>query len=85
MELFTALLEPLFNATNELNGKKNTTISKVLPMIPILLSYYNGDKSADEEHAREFRTKISQSLRKRFALTDKCILYGIATLLDPRF
>ena len=85
MKIFTALLEPLFNATNELSAEKHTTISKVLPMIQIMLSYYNGDASTDEEHTREFRTKISQSLRKRFSWTDKCKLYGLATLLDPIF
>ena len=90
MRIFTELLKPLYDATNELNGEKVTTISKVIPMIQILFNYYEEDRFPEDddatlEHKRVFRTKNFESLKKRFAWTEKNKLYGISTLMDPRF
>ena len=68
IKIFVEVLEPLYSCTLEICAEKLTTLSKVVPIIKILKSYYG--KYASENYAdqriKEFKQNIYNSLVTRF-------------------
>ena len=73
------VLQPFKEATAEMSAEKFTTISKVLPMIKILMSKVNQKKGSS------LTDKLRDNMSARFHTMESSVYLQIATLLDPRF
>ena len=83
VEDLVQLLRPLYDATVEISGEKFTTMSKVIPLSNLLLSYYGSE--AKECMVGRFKKELSKSLQARFRWAEGFLNYAVATILDPRF
>ena len=88
MEEMSGILKHLYIATKELSAEKTTTLSKVIPMINILLNAYSPSPEFEIEEssdAKELRNVVYESLKARFSSIESEDIYSNATIFDPRF
>ena len=85
IETFTEILEPLFEATKELSAEQFTTLSKVVPLIDILLDFYSPKPEEDNELGAEFRQLVYDGLAHYFEDIENNETYTNPTIFDPRF
>ena len=81
----SVLLRPLWLATKELSAEKNTTLSKVLPMVSVMLDSYAANYENESQIAKEARRLIFEGLKDKFSGMDCNQTYTSATIFDPRF
>lgn len=72
------ILEPFNEAMTELSTERNTSASKIIPIVKMMMKFTTQNSSA-------LSKKLNEMLHKRFdGIEDKTQL-KLATLLDPRF
>lgn len=81
----TKALRSLYLVTLELSGEKHATLSKVVPIVNLLLEEYSIDKPNQSEIAKECRKLIHDSVQKHFEGIESNEIYACSTIMDPRF
>ena len=85
IEELCVVLRPLWLATKELSAEKFTTLSKVIPMVKLLVDQCTKDESNETDRAQEIRRLLSDGLKDKFNGIEANETYSISTILDPRF
>ena len=81
----TTVLRPLYLFTLEISGEKNATLSKVIPMVNILLDEYSSTEPNETKMVKDCRQLIHDALKKQFDGIESQDTYVTSTILDPRF
>jgi len=84
VEDFTEILKHLYFVTKELSSEKNSTLSKVIPMINLLYLHYS-PKTNDSPIGKVFRALIYDGLKHYFAEIENENIFCVSTIYDPRF
>ena len=84
VEDFTDILKHLYFVTKELSSEKNSTLSKVIPMINLLYLHYS-PKTNDSPIGKVFRALIYDGLKHYFAEIENENIFCVSTIYDPRF
>ena len=84
MAQVNAILRPMYLFTLELSSEKTTTLSKIIPMVNLLLDAFS-PKSDDSKVAKECRQLIHDAVQKQFDGIESSETYATSTILDPRF
>jgi hypothetical protein len=78
------LLKPLEAVTREISAEKQTTISKLIPLLRCMRSAINRSKYSTSL-GEELKEALLVNFQKRFGLIEKSKMIAMATVLDPRF
>ncbi len=78
------LLKPLEAVTREISAEKQTTISKLIPLLRYMRSAINRSK-ASTSLGEELKEALLVNFQKRFGLIEKSKMIEMATVLDLRF
>lgn len=81
----TKVLRALYLVTLEVSAEKVSTLSKVIPIVNLLLETYSNEKPDETKVAKECRKLIFDAVTKQFDGFESNETYACATILDPRF
>merc|ERR1711941_183357 len=83
-------MRQLYLFTKEMSSEKSTSLSKVIPMINLMIDYYSQPQNQDQKMsenpiAKQLRNSIYEGLKQRFEKVEDTEIYCNATVFDPRF
>lgn len=78
------ILKLFYDVTTELSAEKNVTLSKVIPLVRIMLSSLRSRQS-DLPEVQSLIKELERDLERRFATIELSECYAEAIILDPRF
>jgi len=80
------ILRQLYLFTKEMSSEKHTSVSKIIPMISLMIdSYEQAPKRRENPIAKKLRNSILEGLKSRFKDVESTETYSNATIFDPRF
>jgi hypothetical protein len=80
------VLKPLHDVTTELSTEKITSLSKVIPLVNMLIQFYSSLLKTEQVPAEKQLTQnVLSQLKNRFQLCEMEHTLSMATMLDPRF
>lgn len=87
IESVLPILKLFYDVTVEVSGEKNVTLSKVIPLCRIMLSYIKGrlQEQSNIEEIKNIVQHLHKELNQRFGYIESNILNAESTILDPRF
>jgi len=88
VEDLAKVLRPLYLFTREMSAEKSTTLSKVIPLVSMMLKAYAPNQvkhKNDSKTAKELRKKILESLKSKFNGIESDPIYTNSSIFDPRF
>lgn len=78
------VLRPLEATTKEVSGDKYCTISKIIPLVHLMISKIQ-PLVFEESIAKEVQKLVLKEIKKRMGSIEQVTPLAIATILDPRF
>ncbi|XP_025016286.1 zinc finger BED domain-containing protein 1-like [Tetranychus urticae] len=84
LQEIVTLLKPLYEMTLDISGEKYVTISRVIPLVVSAITYISTIR-VETSIAKRFKLKVIANLNARFENIENKKVFGLATLLDPRF
>ncbi|CAG9129825.1 unnamed protein product [Plutella xylostella] len=78
------ILKLFYDVTTELSAEKNVTLTKVIPLVRIMLSSLRSRQS-DLPEVQSLIKELERDLERRFATIELSECYAEAIILDPRF